>query len=163
MPGGAAWALRDAVAIWQPQVGGALDSMLAARRWFRPRELWVYYVPPAPAKAADPRCYRKVAWEAMRANAAGIGVWSYSDTGGSSAWDDLDGARPDWAMVYEADGGPVPSRRLAAFLQGATDMRIAAACSARADHGRQASPACAALLSAIEEDMSGVDCHWVDD
>jgi hypothetical protein len=161
MPGGAAWAVRDSVAIWQPQAGSALDSIVAAQLWFRPRELWVYYVPPAPAKADDPRCYRTFIWEAARANAVGVGVWSYSDTAGSSAWDDLDGTRPDWAMVYEAENGAVPSRRWRAFLQGAAEMPYAAACMASAGSGRPPRPACVSLLAKIEREAKGVDCYRV--
>jgi hypothetical protein len=53
-----------------------------------------------------------------------VGFWSYSDTNGSSAWDDIDGRRPDWAVVYESDKGVVSSRRWEAFREGLEDYAL---------------------------------------
>lgn len=91
------------------------------------RDYWVYSVPPSPTKAANPhRHYRALSWQAWKLGATGVGLWSYSDTTGSSAWDDLDGRRPDFAMAYEDKNGgaPIPSRRLEAFRDGLEDFRM---------------------------------------
>jgi hypothetical protein len=69
-----------------------------------------------------PACYRQLSIDAQRAGASGVGTWSFSDTGGSSAWSDFDGDRPDWAMVYEADGELISSRRWEAFKMGIRDF-----------------------------------------
>ena len=65
-----------------------------------------------------------LAWNAWNIGASGIGFWSYSDTQGSSAWDDFDGVRPDWAVVYEGDGKPITSRRWEAFREGVEDYKL---------------------------------------
>ena len=62
-----------------------------------------------------------LAWWAWYYGARGVGFWSYSDTGGSSAWEDVDGRRPDWAVVYETPRGIVSSRRWEAFREGLED------------------------------------------
>lgn len=59
--------------------------------------------------------------------ASGVGFWSYSDTNGSSAWNDLDGKYPDWAVVYEADNRIVSSRRWEAFREGLEDYSLLSA------------------------------------
>lgn len=62
-------------------------------------------------------------------DAKGVGFWAYSDTSGSSAWDDFDGRRPDYAVVYENKNGPVSSRRWEAFREGIEDYQLfSAAC-----------------------------------
>src|SRR5262249_16101295 len=63
-------------------------------------------------------------WRAWVLGASGSGVWSYSDTQGTSAWDDLDGRRGDWAAVYEAQGAVVSIRRWEAFREGLEDLAL---------------------------------------
>jgi len=86
------------------------------------KDWWIYGNPKSPAKLASPlHDYRMLAWWAWYYGARGVGFWSYSDTGGSSAWDDVDGRRPDWAVVYETAEGVVSSRRWEAFREGLED------------------------------------------
>jgi hypothetical protein len=88
---------------------------------------WIYDNPKGPAKASSPFAdYRLLAWKAWSVGASGVGVWSFDDTQHSSAWDDFDGIRADWAMVYEPRSGDVPlsSRRWKAFVQGMADYRL---------------------------------------
>ena len=110
------------VDIWQPELSFAEGN---GRRFFAAlnRPWWIYSNGESPAKARLPFDYRIMAWRAHRLGATGIGFWSYSDTYGSSAWEDLDGTRPDWAVVYE--GTPiVSSRRWEAFREGVEDLRM---------------------------------------
>ncbi len=89
------------------------------------RSFWVYHNPAYPAKTSSPLVYyRWPAWRAWLVGASGVGVWSYGDTQKSSAWDDFDGLRGDWAMVYESEEGPVSSRRWEAFREGIEDLQL---------------------------------------
>ncbi|NPV04872.1 MAG: hypothetical protein HPY67_09085 [Syntrophaceae bacterium] len=119
--------LKGLVDFWQPdlrfaQGSGAPFFTTLEKSW------WVYSNTPMPAKSASPwYYYRLLAWRAWSAGASGIGFWSYSDTSGTSAWDDLDGRRPDWAVVYEGVNGaasPVSSRRWEAFREGVEDYTL---------------------------------------
>jgi hypothetical protein len=120
-------ALDSLIDFWQPSLrfaakeGEAFFSGLM-RPW------WIYENAPMPAKSASPwKSYRLLSWRAWAIGAAGVGFWSYSDTSGTSAWDDLDGRRPDYAVVYEAreDGAtPVSSRRWEAFREGIEDYQL---------------------------------------
>ena len=117
--------LSSIISIWQPSwsyVNGKSDSFFEDFEGF----FWVYDVPGYPAKNSEIIWdYRMLAWKAWSIGASGIGVWSFDDTKGSSAWDDFDGPRADWAMVYEAregDKGVVESRRWKALLRGVEDV-----------------------------------------
>lgn len=134
-------AVAPRVAYWQPilefaEKGGRHFFSSLQRPW------WVYHNPPYPAKSAAPlEHYLLPAWRAWAIGAQGSGVWAYSDTQGSSAWDDLDGPRGDWAMVYEGDDSVVGSRRWAAFREGLEDLALlrhfaAARCMDRATRER---------------------------
>ncbi|MBS0151834.1 MAG: hypothetical protein JSR31_12910 [Nitrospira sp.] len=113
--------LQGLVDLWQPNllaVHGHLGEFFKHLQ----KEWWIYGNTKAPAKLGSPlHDYRLLAWWAWHYGASGIGFWSYSDTSGSSAWDDIDGPRPDWAVVYESDKGVVSSRRWEAFREGLED------------------------------------------
>ena len=106
--------------IWQP------DARLARKynRFFRQwgDDFWIYDNPKYPAKSQSPKWYRELPEKAVSLGAKGVGFWSFSDTSRTTAWDDLDGRRADWAVVYEArveeEGSFVLSRRWLAFLEG---------------------------------------------
>jgi hypothetical protein len=95
--------------------------------------VWTYDVL-EPSKAVTPVAgYRALAWEAWARGLAGAAFWSYGDTGEKSAdaWDDFDGARCDFAVVYGRDGAPVPvnesfvpSKRWQAFRMGLQDAAL---------------------------------------
>lgn len=109
------------IELWQPSLEAVRGSLWPVfqsshRRW------WIYSNPTSPPKAADPlNTYRLTSWWAWYLGASGVGFWSYSDTGGTSAWDDFDGSRPDWAVVYEYRNGVISSRRWEAFRKGLED------------------------------------------
>jgi hypothetical protein len=109
---------------WQPSllaVRGHLGDFFKGLQ----KEWWIYGNPKSPAKIGSPlHDYRLLAWWAWHYRASGVGFWSYSDTNGSSAWDDIDGRRPDWAVVYESDKGVVSSRRWEAFREGLEDYAL---------------------------------------
>ena len=164
IPGGPIYTLLDIVDIWQPLLGQSADllgpilSRRTDNRW------WIYQVGQSPAKAIPPNCYRKLAREASQRGAAGFGFWSFSDTGGSSAWDDLDGIRADWAAVYEPTPGSgtaplVSSRRWEAFRQGIREYRAFADCAIRgaADAGK--AEACRSLEHAIDTELDKLTCR----
>jgi hypothetical protein len=81
-------------------------------------KFWFYQNPSWPAKSETPSFYYTLGTKAWMLGAKGVGFWSYSDTFTSSAWNDFDGRRPDWAVVYEGEQGPIGSRRWKAFRKG---------------------------------------------
>ncbi|MDO6461380.1 hypothetical protein Q4485_11775 [Granulosicoccaceae sp. 1_MG-2023] len=119
-------ALEELVDQWQPvsklyhsAVGSYFDDSNVAQGFF--------HIPDVPAKAASPmQDYRVLGWHAWQRGANAIGFWAYSDATGSSVWDDFDGRRPDFAVVYEQGSGLVSSRRWEAFAQGIEDHRLLA-------------------------------------
>lgn len=120
--------LDNFVDIWQPhyQCAVANSAFFSNLK----KEWWIYQNPPSPAKSASPWLYyRLLSWKAWQMGASGVGFWSYSDTGKSSSWDDLDGERPDWSVVYEGKGldpKPLSSRRWEAFREGTEDYQLLA-------------------------------------
>ncbi len=115
-------ALEPYVDIWQPDISFAERSGKGFFQSLR-RKWWIYGNPTRPAKSQAPMHYRSISWRAWQLGASGVGFWSYSNTGGTSAWDDLDGRMPDWAVVYE--GAPIiSSRRWEAFREGVEDLRL---------------------------------------
>ncbi|MFT3931306.1 MAG: hypothetical protein QM709_13510 [Spongiibacteraceae bacterium] len=117
--------LSDLSDYWQPGLENSKSSMMMAIRG--DKSLWFYQNPDSPAKAASPlESYRKLAWWALKLNIGGIGFWSFSDTTNSSAWDDFDGERPDWAAVYESRDSDdiISSRRWEGFKKGIEDYHL---------------------------------------
>jgi len=88
------------------------------------KEVWSYAA--GGGKKADPfRGYRLQAWRAFKYGATGIGFWAYADTGSSgTAWDDSDGNRPDYAVVYEGENSIVSSKRWEAWREGVEDYEL---------------------------------------
>ena len=119
--------LREAESVvdfWQPNLL-ALPGRTGEFFKGLKRDWWLYGNPKSPAKLGSPlHDYRMLSWWAWHYGASGVGFWSYSDTGGSSAWDDIDGRRPDWSVVYETPDGVVSSRRWEAFREGLEDYRL---------------------------------------
>jgi hypothetical protein len=119
--------LSPSIDFWQPELGfatgpGAPFFAILSRLG---RPWWTYAGGPSPAKSGSPwNDYRLLSWRAWAAGAKGVGFWSYSDTSGTSAWDDLDGRRPDFAVVYEGKDGPISSRRWEAFRKGIEDFQL---------------------------------------
>lgn len=116
-------ALKPLIDIWQPNL---LLASSSGKDFFQNLHApwWIYSNSSTPAKAASPlNHYHAMSLKAWTLGAEGVGFWSYSDTAGTSAWDDLDGARPDWAVVYENDT-PSSSRRWEAFREGLEDHRL---------------------------------------
>ena len=117
--------LNDYLAIWQPELQLAAlynKFFLESRKLF-----WVYKNPEYPAKSTSPEWYYDLPQRAQGLGASGVGFWSFSDTSKTSAWDDLDGRRADWAVFYEsknAYGELVLSRRWLAFLAGIKEVRL---------------------------------------
>ena len=89
------------------------------------KELWSYTAEGG-GKGAEPLgFYRNQAWKAFRAGATGIGFWAYADTGTSgTAWNDSDGARPDYSVVYEGDTDIISSKRWEAWREGVEDYEL---------------------------------------
>jgi hypothetical protein len=116
--------LEPLIDIWQPSSAYATTK---GKRFFSKLTApwWVYDNPKSPVKQSSPfEDYRKLSWEAWDMGSSGVGFWAYSDTKGSSAWDDLDGTKPDWAVVYEGESKLVSSRRWEAFREGIEDYRL---------------------------------------
>lgn len=96
-------------------------------------EVWIYDTK-APAKSQSPYSYyRLMSWKAFLNGYKGIGFWAYADadadagSGANSgtAWDDFDGAYPDYAVIYEGDNGTIiSSRRWEAWRMGIEDYEL---------------------------------------
>lgn len=126
------------VSYWQPSYSGGSKNVKTLLNHSK-GEFWVYENQVSPNKEVIPGCYRAVGPNAHRIGATGFGLWSFSDTGKSSAYNDFDGRRPDWAMVYEGKGkGPfVSSRRWEAFKRGIVDYHKLASCSIQGSQARK--------------------------
>ncbi len=115
--------LAEYIDYWQPSFTFAVNE---GHEFFSSlsSDWWVYKNSETPSKSVAPIIYRLLAWQAWSIGATGAGFWSYSDTGNSSAWNDFDGHRPDWAVVYEGNNGPISSRRWEAVKEGIEDYNL---------------------------------------
>ena len=110
------------VDIWQPDYRLAKKYRDFFAKWGD--SYWVYEVPEYPAKAVSPEWYENIPARARKVGASGVGFWSFSDTGKTSAKNDFDGRRADYAVVYDSGSGAyLPSRRWFAFLEGLAEDR----------------------------------------
>jgi hypothetical protein len=115
--------LNEYVDIFQPSFQLAKEQQEFFKSLNKP--WWIYEVPKSPAKKVEPNFYRALPLKAWVLEAQGTGFWSYSDTSNGSAWDDFDGMRTDWAVVYEgSQGNVISSRRWEAFAKGIEDYKI---------------------------------------
>jgi hypothetical protein len=152
--------LKDRVYYWQARAGVAyerIQEMLGSDANTR-AALWLYSNPPAPARSALPACYRDLGRLAFDEDARGLGFWSLSDTAGSSAWSDFDGARPDWSVVYEDTngGGFISSRRWEAFAQGIADHAALSYCARSASGDSATAKQCKRYRAGL--DVTQPDC-----
>jgi len=105
-----------------------LTSDLQSARYLTLRELgkevWVYTA--NGGKTAPPiGSYRLEAWKAFKYGATGFGFWAYADAGWSgTVWDDFDGKRPDFSVVYEGINAPISSKRWEAWREGVEDYEL---------------------------------------
>ncbi|OUS12713.1 hypothetical protein A9Q89_04745 [Gammaproteobacteria bacterium 53_120_T64] len=90
------------------------------------KQLWTYAAEGGGKSAAPHSYYRLQAWQAFQGGAAGIGFWAYADTGGlGTAWNDFDGRRPDYSVIYDADNGEIlSSKRWEAWREGVEDYEL---------------------------------------
>ena len=102
-----------------------LSNLKPLIRSVRPIQIWSYTAIGG-GKDADPHSfYRLQAWRAFQHGATGIGFWAYADTGPSgSAWDDFDGTRPDFAVIYEGENRIISSKRWEAWREGVEDYQL---------------------------------------
>ncbi len=114
-------ALEPLISVWQPDYSG-LQRHRAFFERIPSNRKWFYQNPRYGAKSEEPVFYRALAWTAVANRLSGLGFWSFSDTQGSSAWDDFDSRRPDWAVVYESRDGIRSSRRWEGFKSGLHDF-----------------------------------------
>ncbi|MDT8420829.1 MAG: DUF4091 domain-containing protein [Desulfuromonadales bacterium] len=116
-------------------------------------ELWLYDSH-GPAKSNSPYdYYRLQPWKAFSLGYTGVGFWSYADIGwGESvgtAWNDFDGRRPDFAVIYEGkDGSLISSRRWEAWRIGLEDYQLLSLYAQR-----KGSEAALALAESVLKDM----------
>ncbi|MDO9117851.1 MAG: DUF4091 domain-containing protein [Nitrospira sp.] len=89
------------------------------------RELWSYSAGGG-GKDGDPLgFYRSQAWRAFQVGATGIGFWAYADTGPiGTAWNDIDGTRPDYSVIYEGENTIITSKRWEAWREGVEDYEL---------------------------------------
>jgi hypothetical protein len=93
------------------------------------QEIWIYDCR-GPAKSFSPYSYyRLMAWKAFLRDYKGIGFWAYADAGRGdnpgTAWDDFDGAYPDYAVTYEGENNSLnSSRRWESWRMGIEDYEL---------------------------------------
>jgi hypothetical protein len=123
LPGNAADSLFEHVDIAQV-IERSLPKVIKAVGSKRKIQLWTYTA--GGGKGADPQSYYRLqAWRAFQQGATGIGFWAYADIGPSgTAWDDFDGNRPDYAVVYEGGNSIVSSKRWEAWREGVEDYEL---------------------------------------
>jgi hypothetical protein len=103
--------------------GAALSAPVVSRLTAAGKEVWSYGT--AGGKAASPQYYRMQAWEAASLGLNGFGFWSYSDANSKgTAWDDLDGLRPDFAVIYDDPTRIISSKRWEAWREGWQDFML---------------------------------------
>jgi hypothetical protein len=113
------------------------------------KEIWCYS---GGGKKADPfRQYRLQAWKAFKYGATGIGFWAYADTGSTgTAWDDSDGNRPDYAVIYEGENGIVSSKRWEAWREGVEDYELLLQAKKKLKPGKEAVEFAQRITSVLE-------------
>ena len=93
------------------------------------KEIWLYGTEGNTKSFSPYSYYRLMPWTAFYHGFSGVGFWNYADTGWEenpgSAWDDFDGNRPDFAVIYEGENGTiVSSRRWEAWRMGVEDYEL---------------------------------------
>lgn len=89
------------------------------------KEIWTYTAEGGGKLASPLSFYRIQAWQAFQGGATGIGFWAYADAGLSgTAWDDFDGNRPDFSVIYEGGKFPISSKRWEAWREGVEDYEL---------------------------------------
>ncbi len=111
--------------------------------------------------------YRMDGWRAIQYGYEGIGFWDYNDCGttpGSSVWDDNDGDRSDYAVIYEGADKPVTSVRWEAWRQGIQDYRmikwLESLAAASPDGAKAKALLSEALTSATKGNNTGADIYF---
>lgn len=119
------------LAIVEREALPALDAWIV-NATHRGREVWVYDVF-EPGKSVPPYAYRALVWEAWARGLSGVAFWAYGDDGERSAdvWNDFDGTRTDFHVVYGRTGAPValqepltPSKRWQSFRIGRCEAAL---------------------------------------
>lgn len=88
-------------------------------------ELWSYSAEGGGKAASPNEFYRAQSWKAFELGLTGVGFWAYGDTGPvGQAWDDFDGKRPDYAVVYEGNKKPISSKRWKAWKLGVEEFTL---------------------------------------
>jgi hypothetical protein len=152
--------LKSRIDYWQPLAGEAYTRVQQAIGTGQSTELWLYVIPPQPARSALPACYRDIGRMAFDRGASGLGFWSFSDVGGSSAWSDFDGRRPDWAVVYEGKDGFITGRRWEAFKVGIKDYAALRYCARIGDTDTRSSEQCRRYRMALESKRPNCRGWW---
>ncbi len=93
------------------------------------KEIWLYGTSVNTKSLSPYTYYRLMSWKAFALGFTGAGFWNYADTGSGeyagSAWDDFDGRRPDFSVIYEGNNGDIiSSRRWEAWRMGVEDYEL---------------------------------------
>lgn len=105
-----------------------IDSIKVKELKFLDKEIWLYSADDGGKHAPPHAFYRLQAWKAFQKGMKGIGFWAYADTGAAgSGWNDFDGRRPDYSVVYEGDNSLISSKRWEAWRDGIEDYEIISA------------------------------------
>jgi hypothetical protein len=93
------------------------------------KEIWLYGATENTKSLSPYAYYRLMSWKAFYLGFKGAGFWNYADTGSGenpgTAWDDFDGPRPDFAVIYEGENNTiVSSRRWEAWRMGVEDNEL---------------------------------------
>jgi hypothetical protein len=123
----------DIFQISELDLGKEREKQLLSRN----KTIWTYGA--NGGKKADPvSSYRLQAWRAFKYGVTGIGFWAYADTGPTgTAWNDLDGARPDFAVIYEGKNQIISSKRWEAWREGVEDYELLRLAKAQLRDGQE--------------------------
>lgn len=88
------------------------------------KDVWIYSTAGGKSSSAM-GLYRLMAWRAFRGGATGIGFWAYADIGPEgSVWDDTDGSRADFSVIYGDNDRIFSSKRWEAWREGCEDYAL---------------------------------------
>lgn len=118
---------KDIIDIYQVLIRD-IDSISGKQLKFLNKEIWLYTADGGGKDALPHEFYRLQAWRAFQEGVNGIGFWAYADIGNiGNGWNDIDGRRADFSVIYESNNLLYSSKRWEAWREGVEDYYILAA------------------------------------
>ncbi len=113
--------LKYVIDYWQPSIELASKQ----HTFFKQSDNYMVYSNPSyPSKSESPDFFRKLPIKAICLGASGVGFWAYNENDGTSPYNDFDGSRADWSVVYMDDNELKSSARWDSFKDGTEDYKL---------------------------------------